>query len=74
MAGLRRWFHRLYASLRPGASDRSLERELGSHLALLEERLAADDGDRREDRGRRNASRCESLAMRVDPMVALRRE
>jgi hypothetical protein len=39
---VRRWVERLYASLRPGPSDRSLERELASHLALLEDKFQRD--------------------------------
>jgi predicted permease len=37
MARLRQLFHRLYNVLRPGRSEPDLEREVASHLSLLEE-------------------------------------
>jgi hypothetical protein len=59
---LRRWVRRLYDTLRPGASERSLERELATHLAFLERSFSAKGSNPTLQRWRRGALWAASLA------------
>ena len=68
MSAARRFVHRLLSFLRPGRAEQQLEREVGAHLALLE------DGFRRRGMTAEEASAAARRALGADRVKDLHRD